>query len=157
MLNQFVNQTFWNTNLDQLNQTWSFYQLSSYINHQCKIMQHRLLFYHSLMSSAALTTYFLLLLIAFIWSLKAHMDILQCQFYFNSLSNNEFWNLLIIADYCDSLFFCKISSPVKNPYLPTFPDNNAEILAFWLSNLYGTLFCSILVSNLLVYWIKVIS
>ena len=43
--------------------------------------------------------------------------------YLNSLPNGEFSNLLIVAASSNSTFFGKTSSPVKNLYLPTFPDD----------------------------------
>ena len=47
-------------------------------------------------------------------------------FFFNSLSNGEYSNLLIATAFSDSSFSSAIPSPVKNSYLPTFPDDKAE-------------------------------
>ena len=59
-----------------------------------------------------------------------------CQFDFNSLPNDEYSNLLIVAAFFNSPFSNKTSSLVKNSYLSTFPDDKAEILAVGLSRLY---------------------
>ena len=56
--------------------------------------------------------------------------------FFNSLPNGEYSNLLIVAAFCKSYFPAKTSSPVKNSYFPTFPDDKAEILAAYLPKLY---------------------
>ena len=52
--------------------------------------------------------------------------------FFNSLPNGEYSSLLFIAAYSSSPFSGKTSSPVKNSYLPTFSDDNGEILAVCL-------------------------
>ena len=52
-----------------------------------------------------------------------------------SLSKREYSNILIVATFSNSSFSGKISPPVKNLYLPTFPDAKAEILAVGLSKL----------------------
>ena len=57
-------------------------------------------------------------------------------FCFKSLLNAEYSNLLIVAAFSNNPFSGKTSSPIKNKYLPTFPDNKAKILAVWLSKLY---------------------
>ena len=44
------------------------------------------------------------------------------------LLNNEYLNLFVVAAFSYSLLFDKTSSLVKNSYLPTFPDDKAEIL-----------------------------
>ena len=57
-------------------------------------------------------------------------------FFFNSQPNCEYSNLLIPAAFSNSPFSGKTSSPVKNSYLPTFPDSKAEVLAVCLSKSY---------------------
>ena len=47
---------------------------------------------------------------------------------FNSLTNREYSNLLIVAPFSNKSFSGKTSLPVKNSYLLTFSDK-AEILA----------------------------
>ena len=44
------------------------------------------------------------------------------------LLNNEYLNLFVGAAFSYSLLFDKTFSLVKNSYLPTFPDDKAEIL-----------------------------
>ena len=56
--------------------------------------------------------------------------------YFNSLPNGEYSNLFIVAAFYNSPFSFKTPSLVKNSYLPTFPDDKADILAVGLSKLY---------------------
>ena len=55
---------------------------------------------------------------------------------FNFLSKGEYSNLFIAAAFSSKSFSGKISLPVKNSYLLTFPDDKAEILAVSLSNSY---------------------
>ena len=55
---------------------------------------------------------------------------------FNSLPNGEYSNLFVVAAFSSKLFFGETSLLVKNPYLLTFPDKKAEILAVCLSKLY---------------------
>ena len=50
-------------------------------------------------------------------------------YFFKPLPNGKDSNLLIVAPFSSSTFSCKLSSPVKNSYLPTFPDDKVEILA----------------------------
>ena len=57
-------------------------------------------------------------------------------YFFNSLSDDEHLNLLIVADFFNSLSSGKTSLPFKNSCLPTFPGNKAEILAVCLSKFY---------------------
>ena len=52
---------------------------------------------------------------------------------FNSLTNGVYSNILIIAAFCNILFSGKISPPIKNSYLLTFPDDKAKALALCLS------------------------
>ena len=52
------------------------------------------------------------------------------------LPNGEYSNLLIVAAFSSKSLSGKTSWPVKNSYLPTFPDDKAEILAFCLSKFY---------------------
>ena len=51
-----------------------------------------------------------------------------------------FNSLLTVEAYCsafsNNFFSGKTSLPVKNSYLPTFPDEKAEILAFSLFKSY---------------------
>lgn len=56
--------------------------------------------------------------------------------FLNSLPNDEYSNLLSIEAFSNSTSSDKTSSSVKNPYLPSFSDGKAEILAFCLSKLY---------------------
>ena len=51
---------------------------------------------------------------------------------FNFLPNKEYSNLLIVAGFSNSSFSCKTSLFVKSSYLPTFPDDKAEMLAICL-------------------------
>ena len=61
---------------------------------------------------------------------------LQCQFAANSLSNEEYFNLLIVALFSNSPLSGKNSSLAKNSYLLTFPDDRADTFAVCLSKLY---------------------
>ena len=63
--------------------------------------------------------------------------------FYNSLPDDEYPDVLIIAGCSSSPFCSKISSSVKNSYLPTFPNHIVNILAVCLSSLYCTLFCLI--------------
>ena len=56
--------------------------------------------------------------------------------FFNSPPNGEYSNLLILPAFSNSPFPGKTSSPIKNSYLLTFPDDKAEILAVCLSKLH---------------------
>ena len=49
--------------------------------------------------------------------------------FLNFLLNGEYSNLLVVAVFCNSFFFSKPSSLVKNSYLPTFLDDKTGILA----------------------------
>ena len=60
--------------------------------------------------------------------------------FYNSLPDDEFPDVLIVAGCSNSPFCGKISSSVKNSYLATFPNDNVNILAVCLSSLYCTLF-----------------
>ena len=68
---------------------------------------------------------------------------------FNSLLNGKYSNLSNAAALPSKSFSGKKSSPIKNLYLLMFPDDKSKILAICLSKLYWTLFCSILL--LIVY------
>ena len=72
--------------------------------------------------------------------------------FFNLLPNDEYSSLLIVAAFSNKSFSGKTSSPVKNSYLPTLPDDNAEILAVYLFKLYRALFCSILLGSILLFY-----
>ena len=48
---------------------------------------------------------------------------------FDSLFNGEYSNLFNVAAFSSKYFFGKISLPVKNSYLQTFPDDEAKIFA----------------------------
>ena len=52
---------------------------------------------------------------------------------FNSLSNEEYSNLFIVAAFPSNSFSGKTSWPVKNSYLLTYPNDKAAILAVCLS------------------------
>ena len=54
--------------------------------------------------------------------------------FFNSLPNGEYSSLLI-AVFSGSLHG-KLSSSVKNLYVPIFPDDKAEVLDIFMSKLY---------------------
>ena len=53
--------------------------------------------------------------------------------FFNSLPNSEYSNLLIVAAVSNKYFSGKAYSPVKNSYLPSFPNCKADILTVSLS------------------------
>ena len=55
---------------------------------------------------------------------------------FNYLPKGEYSNLFILAAFSRKSVSGKTSLPVKNSYLPTFPDHKAEILAVYLSKSY---------------------
>ena len=63
---------------------------------------------------------------------------------FSYLPNGEYSNLFIVAAFTNKLFSGKTSLLVKNSYLLTFPDDQAEILAVCLSKSYRPLFYFIL-------------
>ena len=71
--------------------------------------------------------------------------------FFNSLTNGEFSNLLIVAAFSNKSFSYKTSFPVKNSYLLTFVDEKAEILAVCVSKLFCALFCCTLLSVVLIF------
>ena len=48
--------------------------------------------------------------------------------YFNSLPNGKYSNLFIVAAFSGKSFSGKTSSPVKNSYLLTFPDDKIVYL-----------------------------
>lgn len=64
--------------------------------------------------------------------------------FLNLLPNGEYSKILIVAVFPNSPFSGKTSSPVKNSYLPTFPDYKEEISVVSMSKSYGALFFSIL-------------
>ena len=74
--------------------------------------------------------------------------------FFNSLLNGKYSNLLIVAAFSNRSG--KISSSVKSTYLPTFLDDKAEVLAICQAKLYWALFCSILLSIVLIFFLTVI-
>ena len=43
--------------------------------------------------------------------------------FFHLIPESEYLNLLTVAAFPNSSYFGKTSSPVKNAYLPTFPDD----------------------------------
>ena len=47
--------------------------------------------------------------------------------FFNSLPNGKYSNFIIAAGFSNSSFPGKTFLPVKTSYLPTFPDDKAEI------------------------------
>ena len=49
--------------------------------------------------------------------------------FFDALPSGEYSHFMIIAGFSKSIFFCKVSSPVKKSYLPTFSEDEAEIIA----------------------------
>ena len=55
---------------------------------------------------------------------------------FNSFPKGEYSNLFIAAAFFSKSFYGKISFPVKNSYLLTFPDDKTEILDVCLSKSY---------------------
>ena len=55
---------------------------------------------------------------------------------FNSLSNEEYSNLFIVAAFSSKPFSGKTSFLVRNSYLLTFSDDKAEIFAVCLSKSY---------------------
>ena len=60
--------------------------------------------------------------------LKVYIGLLQIHSLFNFLSYGKYSNLLIVAAFSNISFFGKLSSPVKNLYLPTFPDDKAILI-----------------------------
>ena len=56
-------------------------------------------------------------------------------YFFNSLPNDKYSNVLIVAAFSTSPFSGKSSSLVKSSYLPTFR-GKVEILAVCMSKLY---------------------
>ena len=77
---------------------------------------------------------------------------LQCQFTFSThyLTTN-IQTFFIAATFSSKPFCVKTSLPVKNSYLLTFTDDNAEILAVYLSKSYWAIFHSILLSIVLIF------
>ena len=57
-------------------------------------------------------------------------------YFFNTLPNGEYSNLVIVTALANKSFAGKTFSPVNNLYLSTFSDDKAEILAACLSKLY---------------------
>ena len=76
--------------------------------------------------------------------------------FFNSLPNSKYSNLLIVAAFSNNSFSSKTSFPVKNLYLPVFPDDKAEILAVYLYKLFRALFCCNLLSVILIFSLTII-
>ena len=56
--------------------------------------------------------------------------------FFNSLPNSDYSNLLIETAFSNKSFSGKTYFPVRNSYLPIFPNDKAAILAVCLSKLY---------------------
>ena len=56
--------------------------------------------------------------------------------FFNSLPNDEYPNLLIVAIFSNKTFSGKTALPVTNLYFLTFPDDIAKRLAFCQSKFY---------------------
>ena len=52
------------------------------------------------------------------------------------MPNSKYSNPLIVPAFSNKFFSSKTSSPVKNSYLPTVPDDKALALAARLSKLY---------------------
>ena len=97
-----------------------------------------------------LSTLFLCYFISFYWSFAISVCL------FSSLPNRDYLKLLIVTAFLNSSFSGKISSPPKNSYLPTFPDEKAKILAVYLPKSYWALFCSILLLIVLIFSLTVI-
>ena len=57
-------------------------------------------------------------------------------YFFNSLPNDEYSNLLIVVAFYNSPFSGKTSSLLKNSYLLFSPDDKAKILAVCLFKLF---------------------
>ena len=55
--------------------------------------------------------------------------------FLNSLPNAKYSNLWIKAAFSNKPFLGK-TSPIKNSYVPTFPDDKPEILPVCLSKFY---------------------
>ena len=60
--------------------------------------------------------------------------------FFNSPTNGEHSNLLIVATSFNSSFSCKTSSPFRNSHLLIFLDDKAEVLPVCLYKLYRVFF-----------------
>ena len=104
--------------------------------------------------------YFLFLL-PFLSSSKTSSSPLYCFFVmsvclFNSLTNDEYWNVLVVAAFSNKSFSGKTSLSVKNSYLPTILDSEAEILAVCLPKLYWALHYFILFSIVLIFKLTII-
>ena len=84
-----------------------------------------------LLDSKALSNFWYCLSAALVW-------------FFNSLPDKEYSNLLIAEAFYSKSFSVYTSLPVKNSNLLTFPDDKAAISAVCLSKLYCALFCSML-------------
>ena len=56
--------------------------------------------------------------------------------FFSSLPNGKHSHFVVLAFFSNNLFSGKTSSPVRNPYLPTVPDDEVEFLALCLSQSY---------------------
>ena len=59
--------------------------------------------------------------------------------FFSSLLNDEYSNLLIVPAFSNKSFSGKTSLPVKLLYLPIFSDDKAKILAVRLPKFYCAL------------------
>ena len=81
-----------------------------------------------LSSSLLLSPSSLLLSITFFFPLKVYIGLLQIHSLFNLLSYGEYSNRLIVAAFSNISFSGKLPSPVKNLYLPTFPDDKAILI-----------------------------
>ena len=77
-----------------------------------------------------------------------------CVFY--SFPKGEYSDLFNVAAFSSKSFPVKTSLPVKNSYLLTFPDDKAEIVVVGLSKSYSDLFCSILLSIVLIFSLAVV-
>ena len=56
--------------------------------------------------------------------------------FFNAPPNDKNSNLFIVGAFSNTSFSSKTYSPVKDSYLPTFPDDKAQILNVCLSKSY---------------------
>ena len=76
--------------------------------------------------------------------------------FFSSLPNNEYSNLLSIIANSSKYFSGKTSSPVKNSYLLTFFDDEAEILGVCYVNHTELSFAPFLLSTIFILWLTAI-
>ena len=75
--------------------------------------------------------------------------------FFSSLPNNEYSNLLIIIAN-SSKYFSGKTSPVKNSYLLTFFDDEAEILGVCYVNHTELSLTPFLLSTIFILWLTAI-